>query len=141
MKKIFLILIIIFSISACSKEESKKGIILQDAWIRPAAKGMNSGLFLKIVNNTGINDTLIAAKANFAHIVQIHESFETEDGRKGMKHLKALPVNRGETLTLEPGKYHIMLIRLLQDVKVGEKFKVKLIFSQFGEVETNCRVK
>ncbi|MEH6387383.1 MAG: copper chaperone PCu(A)C [Pseudomonas profundi] len=59
-----------------------------------------------------------------------------------MKMQKAadLSIDADESVTLEPGGYHIMLINLQQPLVDGEKFPMTLRFEQAGTVDVEVAV-
>lgn len=99
-------------------------------WIRAAAKGMNSAMFLTIINNTSNADTLIGAEADFAEIVEIHESFKASNDMMGMRRIDELPIAPYSTVHLKPMSYHIMLIKLTENIHSDSLYSVNLIFQK-----------
>ena len=144
MKTVLIFLTVLLSLAACTKGggglNDESGITITHARMLPAGKGMNSGAFLKIKNNSGEADTLIGAEFEEAYSVQIHKSFLREDGRRGMEEIKVLPIPPGETVELEPMSYHIMLIRLKEDIGIGSDKALTLIFSKAGRIKTSITV-
>jgi copper(I)-binding protein len=91
--------------------------------------------FFTVTNNGAEDDRLVAAASDVAAAVEIHE-MAMKDGTMQMSPLMdGLPIPAGETVVLEPGGYHIMLIGLKQDLKAGETFKMTVTFEKAGEVE------
>jgi periplasmic copper chaperone A len=52
-----------------------------------------------------------------------------------MEHIEALEIQPGETVSLEQGGYHVMLMGLTGPLKEGEMHKAVLIFEKAGRVE------
>ena len=60
-----------------------------------------------------------------------------EGGMPGMQGMKmrqvdGVPIPAGETVTLEPGGLHVMLIELATDLEDGDSFEVDLEFAEAG---------
>ncbi len=106
-------------------------INIENPWIRPANKEMNTGGFMDISNTSNYADTLYKAECDFAELVQIHESYQN-NGMMGMREIKELVIPPKSTVSLKPRSYHIMFIGLTKDLKDGTTEKVKLYFKKAG---------
>ena len=63
------------------------------------------------------------------------------DGTMRMQELEAgLPLPGGETVTLQPGGYHVMLLDLAEPLAVGEEIEVTLQFAGAGEMTITAPV-
>jgi periplasmic copper chaperone A len=62
------------------------------------------------------------------------------DGVASMKHVEALNIPADDTVVLEPGGYHIMLMGLTQPLNVGDMLPATLIFEHGGRVEIEFMV-
>ncbi len=116
-------------------------IKLEKQWIRSAPAGTNSAFFVDIVNNSDQPDTLYKAESDLAQVVEVHETYHTENGMMGMRHVDSIEIPANGTLQLKPGSYHIMLIRLNEDLKQGDTGKVTLFFKNGGKVAVEASVK
>ena len=135
MKYIISLLFLVLSISA----QEKIGIQVKDAWIRPAATGMNTALFFTVTNNTESVDTLFDASASAADLVEVHETYTDRD-KMGMRRTKAV-LNPGETVEFKPRSLHVMFIKLLKDMKIGDTQEVTLHLKNAGDVKITAEVK
>jgi len=86
--------------------------IINNGWIRAAAKDMNSSCYFDIINNTNMEDTLLGPESDLAKAVQIHKSFEQGKDLKGMRHVRFVPIKANSTVKFKPSGYHVMLIGL-----------------------------
>jgi copper(I)-binding protein len=59
----------------------------------------------------------------------------------GMREIQALDVPAGETVSLVPGGYHLMLLELADDLVPGETFQLTLTFATAGEVTVDVEVR
>ena len=50
-----------------------------------------------------------------------------------MRRVDALPLPAGETVTLEPGGYHVMLLDINRPLKAGEEVGLVLVIEQSGK--------
>ena len=119
----------------------KNTFVTTNAWIRPAAKNMNSAMYFDIINNTGTADTLLGAESDLAKSVQIHETFESGKDMMGMRHVDFVPIKANGTVHFKPSGYHVMLIGLNKDLKQGDKEKITLIFKKRGKANVIAKVK
>lgn len=97
------------------------------------------GGFMTITNAGSESDRLIAARAAFPR-VELHTTME-EDGVSKMIHLEAIEIPAGESVTFEPGSYHVMFMGLGEDrFEPGESIPATLVFERAGEVEISFTV-
>jgi copper(I)-binding protein len=93
------------------------------------------------ISNEGDHpDTLIGVEVGFAAKAMLHTTEFSADGVASMKHVEALEIPAGDTVVLEPGGYHIMLMGLTQPLNVGDMVPATLIFEQGGRVEIEFMV-
>jgi copper(I)-binding protein len=127
-KKLIAIFALIFatlSFSGCAPEATnelpKTGIIIEDVWVRAseysAEAGGMTGVFAKITNRGNGTITLVGGSTDAAKMVQTHD---VVDGM--MEEMKdGIDIHVGQTLPLEPGGKHIMLMNLTKPIVVGDK--------------------
>ena len=111
-------------------------ITVTDVWARASA-GMAKagGVFMTLHNPTTHDDTLLSAASDVADIVQLH-SHTMVDGVMQMREVAGgIVVPAGETVMLQPGGYHVMLMGLKAPLKEGDTFPVTLTFDS-GQVTT-----
>ncbi len=97
------------------------------------------GGFLTVTNNGDSADRLIEVRADFPK-VEIHTT-EMSDGVARMMHVEAIEIAPGETVTLQPGGYHIMFMGLNGDpFEVGEKIPATLVFEKAGTLDLEFNV-
>lgn len=92
------------------------------------------GGFLTITNTGAEGDRLVSASAPIAKETQIHEMAMEGDVMK-MRQLKdGLDLPAGETVTLEPGGFHLMFMGLNGAIAEGDVVPVTLTFEKAGTV-------
>ncbi|HEY9080954.1 copper chaperone PCu(A)C [Magnetovibrio sp.] len=103
-------------------------------WARASAGMAKAGAaFMFIYNETGMDDTLVAAKADVSKKVELHTHL-MEGGVMKMREVEGgIPVKNGTTQELKPGSYHVMFMGLNEPLKEGSSFPVTLVFEHAGE--------
>ncbi len=94
-----------------------------------------SGGFMSIANSGTQADRLIGGSADFAGKVEIHEMAMEGDVMKMRPVEGGLEIPAGGSVELKPGGYHVMFMKITEQMKPGEKRKAKLVFEKAGEVE------
>lgn len=144
MRKNFLVLIFVFFLlflTACgSGGSSQKTVIIENAWARPALQGNPSAVYFVINNQQDISDRLTSVSSEIAEFNEIHLS-SMVDGTMKMMEQDYVEIEANNTLEFKPKSYHVMLINLKQDLKVGDQFEVSLFFEKSGEKIINVEVK
>jgi hypothetical protein len=71
---------------------------------------------------------------------QIHQ-MKMDNGIMKMRPVEGgLEIKPGQTVTLDPSGYHVMLMGLKQPLKQGEHFKATLEFAKAGKVDVDFTV-
>ena len=96
--------------------------------------------YMGISNEGTTPDELIGVEVGFAAQAMLHTTEFSADGVATMKHVPALEIPADDTVVLEPGGYHIMLMGLTQPLNVGDIVPATLIFQQGGRVEIEFMV-
>lgn len=135
---------------------------ISDAWARATTPTQDSGaIYMTIESEAG--DTLTGARVptSIAGKTEIHESAEMEEpaaseesmeqdgsgdsesmdesgAMMGMTPVEEIEIPAGESVALEPGGYHMMLLDLKDQIKAGEKIPVTLSFENAGEVKVQA---
>jgi len=88
--------------------------------------GETSALYMSITNNGEEVVTIVGVETDVAQLAELHETVvENEVAR--MQPVEALVIEAGETLDLTPGRIHIMLMQLTQDIVTDENIDVSLM--------------
>ncbi|MDH4050732.1 MAG: copper chaperone PCu(A)C [Rubrivivax sp.] len=97
-----------------------------DAWVRgTVAQQKASGMFAKITSVGG--GRLVSVSTPVAGVVEIHE-MSMEGNTMRMRALpNGLPLPAGQTVSLQPGGYHVMLMDLKQTLNAGDQVPVTLL--------------
>jgi len=122
MKKLLALFATIFlSLSLASCASSSTSVTISDPWVRSseysAAAGGMTGIFAKFENTTDNDITLTGGTTDIAAMVQTHTVI---DGM--MQEVKGgIVIPAHETVTLEPGGLHVMLMGLTKPIVAGDK--------------------
>jgi copper(I)-binding protein len=112
-----------------------------EGWARATPPGaVNGAAYVRIVNNGGGADTLVAVDTPVAGEVSIHRTV-VENDRAAMVALDGgLEVPAGATVMLAPGGAHLMLENLVAPLREGDTIAIGLVFTETGRVEANFTV-
>jgi copper(I)-binding protein len=110
-------------------------------WARATPKGASvGGGYMTITNSGTAPDRLIGGAADVARSFEVHE-MKMDGGVMKMRPVaNGIEIKPGQTVTLEPSGYHVMLVGLKQQLKQGEHFKATLEFAKAGKVEVDFAV-
>jgi len=111
-------------------------LVLDHAWARATPGGAKvGGAYLTIKNNGTAADKLLGGSSPVAAEVQVHE-MAMNNGVMTMRPVEGgLSIPAGQSVTLAPGGYHIMLMQLKAALKQGDKLPVTLQFEKAGKVD------
>ncbi len=98
------------------------------------------GGFLTITNAGDEDDRLIVASSPVAGRVEIHEMKMDGDVMRMRPLPDGLPIPAGQTVVLEPGRYHLMFVELTDALTEGDTFELSLTFEKAGEVTVTVDV-
>lgn len=128
-------LALIVASPAEAHETTVKGVTIANPWARATPGGANvGGAFFQMRTAPGVDDRLIAARSPVAGVAEIHNHI-MEGGIARMRRVDGIALTGGQSVTLEPGGYHIMLMDLKEPLNKGETFRMTLVFQKAGEIE------
>lgn len=103
----------------------------------PAMPDMGA-VYLEITNDGDGNDALVTARTDVADTMELHETV-VEDGQASMHEVGEIPVPAGETVTLERGGLHLMLLDP-EPLAVGDTYDLELVFDAHDPVTVSVEV-
>jgi copper(I)-binding protein len=113
---------------------------ISDAWVRTPMGDVTAGYLT--VTGGGEDDALLSASSPAATEVQVHETMAGMSGMTGMQEVDRIDIPAGETVTLEPGGYHLMLMGPdATQFVVGETVDITLTFENAGDVTVQAEVR
>lgn len=99
---------------ACGDDDDDGGgsVEITEVWVRQPAEGQPNAAGYASITNTGDDEvTLVGASAPVTATFEIHETLMNEDGTMGMQEKAGgFAIAAGETLVLEPGGPHVMML-------------------------------
>jgi periplasmic copper chaperone A len=101
----------------------------------PAASAKAVGGYLGIANSGTEPDRLIGVEVPSVMRAEIHTTQHSADGIAKMMQLEGIDIPAGETVMLERGGMHIMLMGLKAPLTEGQMVPATLIFERAGRVE------
>jgi hypothetical protein len=129
-------------VGPASAQQVKAGdLVLDHAWARATPGGAKVGGGYLTIENKGVAlDKLIDGSSPAAGKVEVHE-MAMRNGVMTMRPVKGgLSILAGQTVTLAPGGYHLMMTELKGPLKKGDKVPVTLNFEKAGKVEVTFDV-
>lgn len=116
-----------------SKAQGVDGLRIADAYVRSSGSAAQAAAAFMTVQNTGnAADRLIAASAAaIAGTVELHTVVKDGDVMR-MRAVPAIDVPAGQTVTLRPGGFHVMLMGLRRPLAPGESIELNLEFEKAG---------
>ena len=106
----------------------------------PSAKV--GAIFLTVTNNGAHDDTLVGASTIIAERTELHTHTISDDGIARMREVEeGFPVPASESIKLERGGDHVMLMGLKQKLADGEIVDLTLRFERTGDVELKVPVR
>jgi len=128
----FLLLLTGLSAPALAGSED---VVVESAWSRASIGTSRPGAAYMTVRNRGEDAvTLTKIATPLAMMPEIHESKTNSDGVSSMAPAAEITIEPGQSVALEPGGLHAMLMKLQEPMTEGETFPLTLTFSDGGKV-------
>jgi copper(I)-binding protein len=127
---------------ASAQDITKGDLVISAPWSRATPGGAQvAGGYLTITNRGLSAERLVSFSTDLADQPEVHE-MTNEGGVMKMRPLtKGLVIPAGATVKLEPGGYHLMLLKLKKPLTAGQRFKATLVFEKAGPVEVEFAVR
>jgi hypothetical protein len=111
------------------------------AWALATPKGASVGGGYMTITNTGsAPDRLVGGSTDIAKSFEVHE-MSMQNGVMRMRPVEGgIEIKPGQTVTLDPGGYHIMIMGLKEPLTQGSHFKATLEFAKAGKVDVDFTV-
>ena len=130
----FLIFIFITSPSTASSIKFN-GLVLSNFWIKETIGNhkITSG-YLTIENKNNFDERLETVTSEISEKTQLHNMVVKNDIMKMENLNNGIVIRAKSKLSLKPGSYHIMFMKLRKPLKITKKYKVTLNFKNAGSV-------
>ena len=116
-------------------------ISIADGYMRTnGALAKNGAAFFTILNAGDSDDRLIAARADFASMVELHGHIKDGDVMLMRPKENGIPVGANGHAMLVRGGDHVMFMGLQEPVAEGSTITVTLIFEKAGEITVDLPV-
>jgi copper(I)-binding protein len=148
------IVVLALAVAACGG--SSEGVEIDGAWARTSPTMTTAGAAYMSLTASE-DDALLSASVDpsVASTAEVHEvvmadstsdDSMTDDTMEGMgemmmQEVESIQLPAGETVTLEPGGYHIMLLDLAEPLEMGATFDITLNFENAGEQTVTVEVR
>lgn len=127
--------------SAYAHEYKLGDLVIDHPWSRATPPAAKTGAgYMTILNKGTTADRLIAISSAAAGRVEVHRM--TMDGT--IMRMRPVPegveIGPGQSVKLEPGGFHLMMMELREPLKQGQKVPVTLRFERAGPVTVELAV-
>ncbi|MBT9550992.1 MAG: copper chaperone PCu(A)C [Hydrogenophaga sp.] len=124
MKKILITTLL--AVTASAWAQSPASVEIKDPWVRATvAQQKATGAFMQLTAKA--DSKLVEVKSPVAGVAEIHEMAMDKDVMK-MRQVPGLALPAGKAVDLKPGGFHVMLLDLKAQVKVGDVVPFTLVF-------------
>jgi copper(I)-binding protein len=121
--------------------QSQGLVRVEGAWARATPPGAKvGGAFVTLINTGDAPDRLVSASSGIAERVELHTHIMDGDVMRMREVEGGIPLPPGETVKLQPGGFHIMLLGLKQGLAAGSRFPLTLTFEKAGNVPVDVPV-
>jgi copper(I)-binding protein len=126
---------------AGSPSPSGPAVSVSDAWVvLPAAPDVTAA-FATVRNDGPEEVRLVGVDSDVAGVTQVHETITEGTVERMQEVSNGIPVPAGQTVQLQPGGYHVMLMRLTRSLAVGDAVDLSFRFSDGSTVVTTAPVR
>jgi len=115
-------------------------IKIDDPWVRPSSEGMATALYFTIENSSEEADTLYKVESDVSNRVEIHETYKSGD-MMGMREVEMIVIEPNSSFELKPGSHHIMVMKLIKDIPIGDEVEFLLHFKRAGEINITAEAR
>lgn len=146
MRRLFgLVAVITLALAGCSPASGgTPKVSVESPWVRTTVGAKDASMtaaFLTLVNPGDTEVKLVAASTPAAGMVQLHEMVKDGDKSVMREAPGGIAVPAGGHQHLTPGGYHIMLMHVSQELKVGDQVALELTFSDGSKLSVSAPVK
>jgi copper(I)-binding protein len=132
---------LVLSGAARASDYDVGSIHISQPWSRATPKGASSGAgYMTITNNGSAPDRVSCVSSDASAECQIH-TMTMDNGVMKMRPVEGgLEILPGQTITLKPGGFHMMLLNLKHPLEAGGTMKATLKFEHAGTVDVDYPV-
>jgi copper(I)-binding protein len=117
--------------------------VVEGAWVRSTPPNMKvTAGYLSLRNTTDTDRRLVGARSTVSDRVELHTHIhDMQTGMMQMRHVEAIELPAGETVALEPGGHHIMIMNLQSDLQPGVDVPLTLEFDDGSTLDVMAPVR
>lgn len=116
-------------------------VVVEGAWARASIGTNRPGAAYMTLRNTGsVQVTLVGLETPLAMMPDIHETTIDSNGVSSMGPVGEIIISPGESISLEPGGMHAMLMRLQTNMVEGATFPLTLSFADGGTLTVDVPI-
>ena len=130
---------VLLALPAAAQEVRAGDIVISQPWSRAAGQNATGAGFLTLRNTGAAPDRLVGASSPAARVTELHTHLREGEVMR-MRPVTAIDIPAGQTVTLQPGGLHLMLIGLQAALAQGATVPVTLRFERAGEVTVQLAV-
>ncbi len=138
MKKSILAALVALALSFMIPETALAGsedVVIESPWARASIGTTRPGVAYMMLRNTGSEPVTVTSIATpIAMMAEIHRTATNDKGVSTMAPAGRITIAAGETVALEPGGRHAMLMQLQAPMTEGETFPLTITFADGGKV-------
>lgn len=116
-----------FGIFAAPVIAQDNSYTIQQAFIRATPSKTTAG-YMVVQNTTDQDDALVAANADWAERIELHNVKKNDQGIMKMFQVESMPLPAQGELTLRPGNFHLMIFGVKETLNEGDNKTVTLQF-------------
>jgi len=110
-------------------------VVVEEAWSRASIGTSRPGVaYMTLRNADGTPLVITDLRTDLAMMPMIHSSTTDAQGVTRMSHVEDLEIAAVETVALDPGGLHVMLMDLQRPMVEGESFTLSLVLADGSEV-------
>ena len=135
MKKPHIAVALLAACLTISMSTSQAQVVVTGAWVRATVPNQQAtGAFMQLLSKK--DTTLVSARSDIAGIVEVHE-MKMENDVMRMRAVDGLKLPANQLVELKSGGYHLMMMDLKKQLKVGTEAQITLVFKNAkGDSET-----
>lgn len=128
MKNLLSSIVCCLGVVAVAPVFASESLVIDKQWIRETLPSMNmTAGYFHIQNSSSEDKVIVSAESSCSKRVEIHEHTFV-DGLMKMQQVKSLRVKKGESVSLTPGGYHLMMFEVTDNLKRGKFCDIHLTF-------------
>jgi periplasmic copper chaperone A len=122
-------------------ETATDQVSVSGAYVRAVPPGQpNSAAFMEISNGSSVDHALVGGSSPAAEVVELH-THTMEGGMMRMRQIEKIDLPAGQSVKLQPGGLHVMLIGLKQNLVPEENVPITLKYDDGSQATLEVPVR